>query len=66
MIKGKKRKVDIPSSSSDEQMMDIISEKENEMEIKRSYSFRPQSDKTSSFEKIIQNPIIEDPVELQT
>ena len=66
LIKGKKRKVDIPSSSSDEQMMDIISEKENEMEIKRSYSFRPQSDKTSSFEKIIQNPIIEDPVELQT
>jgi hypothetical protein len=46
--------------------MDIISEKENKIEVKGLYSFRPQPDKTSSFEKIIQNPIIEDPIELQT
>lgn len=66
LIKNKTGKIDIPSSSSDEQMMDVISEKEKELKAKESYSFRPQSDKTSSFEKIIQNPIIQDPVELQT
>ncbi|GJZ27832.1 hypothetical protein Tco_0572479 [Tanacetum coccineum] len=46
-------------------MMDLISEKEETINVKETYSFRPQSDKTSSFEKIIQNPIVQDPVELQ-
>ncbi|GJY98857.1 hypothetical protein Tco_0516287 [Tanacetum coccineum] len=58
-------KTDIPSCSSDEQMMDLISEKEEAIKVKETYSFRPQSDKTSSFETIIQNLIVQDPVELQ-
>lgn len=65
LIKEKSGKTNVPSCSSDEQMMDMISEKEEKIDIKGIYSFRPQSDKTSTFEKIIQNPIIQDPVEIQ-
>ncbi|GJV73580.1 hypothetical protein Tco_1493575 [Tanacetum coccineum] len=65
LVKENSGKTDIPSCSSDEQMMDLISEKEETIEAKETYSFRPQSDKTLSFEKIIQNPIVQDPVELQ-
>ncbi|GKD66680.1 hypothetical protein Tco_1308788 [Tanacetum coccineum] len=61
LVKENYGKTDIPSCSSDEQMMDLISEKEETIEAKETYSFRPQSDKTSSFEKIIQNPIVQDP-----
>ncbi|GKF89184.1 hypothetical protein Tco_0263147, partial [Tanacetum coccineum] len=65
LVKENYGKTDIPSCSSDEQMMDLISEKEETIEAKETYSFRPQSDKTSSFETIIQNLIVQDPVELQ-
>ncbi|GKC86285.1 hypothetical protein Tco_1142002 [Tanacetum coccineum] len=61
IVKENSSKPDIPSCSSDVKMMDLVSEKEETIEVKETYSFRPQSDKTLSFEKIIQNPIIHDP-----
>ncbi|GJW94618.1 hypothetical protein Tco_0174290 [Tanacetum coccineum] len=61
LVKENSGKTDIPSCSSDEQMMDLISKKEEKIEVKETYSFRPQTDKTSSFEKIIQNLIVQDP-----
>ncbi|GJX01012.1 hypothetical protein Tco_0184925, partial [Tanacetum coccineum] len=65
LVKENYGKTNIPSCSSDEQMIDLIYEEEEKIEVKETYSFRPQTDKTLSFEKIIQNPIVEDPVELQ-
>ncbi|GKB79452.1 hypothetical protein Tco_0946347 [Tanacetum coccineum] len=65
LVKENSCKTDNPSCSSDEQMMDLISEKEEKFMVKETYSFRPQTYKTSYFEKIIQNPNVQDPVKLQ-
>ncbi|GJX01013.1 hypothetical protein Tco_0184926 [Tanacetum coccineum] len=59
LVKENYGKTDIPSCSSDEQIMDLFSQKEEKIEVKKTYSFRPQTDKTLSFEKTIQNPIVQ-------
>ncbi|GJU64375.1 mitochondrial import receptor subunit TOM20-like protein [Tanacetum coccineum] len=65
LVKENSGKTNIPSCSSDEQMIDLVSEKDETIKVKETYSFRPQTDKTLSFEKIIQNLIVQDPVEIQ-